>query len=74
MQEDLVVIDWLSITSKIHTQQQIIALLGMESATWTLTKGAHGYKDRLYYYSKDSNNYYKYMWTDIQYLLTRIMG
>lgn len=42
-------IDWLSITSKIHTQDQIIALLGMESATWTLTKGAHGYKDRLYY-------------------------
>ena len=32
------------------------------------------YKDRLYYYSKDSNNNYKYMWTDIQYLLTRIMG
>lgn len=42
-------IDWLSITSKIHTQQQIISLLGMESATWTITKGAHGYKDRLYY-------------------------
>lgn len=49
MQTDLVLIDWLSITSKIHTQQQIIALLGMESATWTITKGAHGYKDRLYY-------------------------
>ena len=49
MNTDLVLIDWLSITSKIHTQQQIIALLGMESATWTITKGAHGYKDRLYY-------------------------
>ena len=49
MQTDLVLIDWLSITSKIHTKEQIVALLGMESASWTVTKGAHGYKDRLYY-------------------------
>lgn len=49
--DNLVLIDWLSITSKIHRPEDIIALLGMEKCTWETVKGAHGYKDRLYYNS-----------------------
>ena len=47
--ENLVLYDWVSITSKIHTPEQMIALLGMESVTWETIKGAHGYRDRLYW-------------------------
>lgn len=47
--ENIVIYDWVSITSKIHTPEQIIALLGMDSVTWDTIKGAHGYKDRLYW-------------------------
>lgn len=47
--KNLVLIDWLSITTKIHSPQDVISLLGMESVTWDTVKGAHGYKDRLYY-------------------------
>lgn len=47
--DNLVLYDWVSITSKIHTPEQIISLIGMESVTWDTIKGAHGYKDRLYY-------------------------
>lgn len=46
--ENFVIYDWVSITSKIHTPEQIIALLGMEQVSWDIIKGAHGYKDRLY--------------------------
>lgn len=41
--------DWVSITSKIHTPEQMIALLGMDGVTWEHIKGAHGYKDRYYW-------------------------
>ena len=47
--ENIVLYDWVSITSKIHTPEQIISLIGMESVTWETIKGAHGYKDRLYW-------------------------
>lgn len=47
--QNLVIYDWVSITSKIHTPEQIIALLGMDGVTWERIKGAHGYKDRLYW-------------------------
>lgn len=46
---NIVIYDWVSITSKIHTPEQIVSLLGMEDVTWETIKGAHGYKDRLYY-------------------------
>lgn len=49
--DDLVLIDWLSITTKIHSPLQVISLLGMDHVTWQETKGAHGYRDRLYYNS-----------------------
>lgn len=47
--ENLVLYDWVSITSKIHTPEQIISLIGMDSVTWETIKGAHGYRDRLYW-------------------------
>lgn len=47
--ENIVLYDWLSITTKIHTPEQLISLLGMDDAAWSITKGAHGYRDRLYY-------------------------
>lgn len=47
--ENIVLYDWLSITSKIHSPEDMVALLGMESVTWSTVKGAHGYRDRLYY-------------------------
>lgn len=45
--------DWVSITSKLHSPQEFINLLGLdqESIYWEKTKGAHGYKDRLYWES-----------------------
>lgn len=47
--ENLVLYDWVSITSKIHGPEQMISLLGMENVSWEQIKGAHGYKDRLYW-------------------------
>ena len=47
--ENLVLYDWVSITSKIHSPEQMISLLGMEGVSWEQIKGAHGYKDRLYW-------------------------
>lgn len=47
--DNLVLIDWLSITSQIHDPYGIVSLLGMDSVSWQTIKGAHGYKDRLYY-------------------------
>lgn len=47
--ENIVLYDWVSITSKIHSPDDMVALLGIEGAVWEHTKGAHGYKDRLYF-------------------------
>lgn len=44
-----VIYDALSITSKIHSTGDLIVMLGLESVTWETVKGAHGYKDRLYW-------------------------
>lgn len=41
--------DWVSITSKIHTPEQMIEMLGLPISSFSLTRGAHGYKDRLYW-------------------------
>lgn len=49
MEQNKVIYDWLSITSKIHSTDQMIEEIGMQHCPWELTKGAHGYKDRLYY-------------------------
>lgn len=47
--DNIVLYDWLSVTSKIHSPEQIISLLGLDNAPWEQIKGAHGYKDRLYW-------------------------
>lgn len=47
--DNLVLYDWVSITSKIHDPEQIISLLGLQSVPWEQIKGAHGYKDRFYW-------------------------
>ena len=47
--ENIVLYDWVSITSKIHTPSEIISLLGLENVPWDTVKGAHGYLDRYYW-------------------------
>jgi len=51
MDADLVIYDALSITSKIHSPESFIDLLGIQGATWEQLRGAHGYRDRLYWNS-----------------------
>ena len=49
--ENLVLYDWLSFTSKVHTPDDLIAALGLSHVPWTETKGARGYRDRKYFSS-----------------------
>ena len=49
MSANKVIYDWISCTSKIHLPFQFVETLGMQGVTWENTKGAHGYKDRLYF-------------------------
>lgn len=51
MAENLVLYDWLSLTSKIHSVDEIKDLIGLKDAKWESTKGAHGYKKREYFAS-----------------------
>lgn len=46
-----IIYDWVSITSKIHSPDDFIRLLGLtdDSIVWEKVKGAHGYRDRLYW-------------------------
>ena len=46
-----VIYDWVNITSKIHSPDGLIRLLGLdkEGISWEQVKGAHGYCDRLYW-------------------------
>lgn len=46
-----VIYDALSITSKIHSTQDFIELLGLTNVTWEVVRGAHGYRQRLYWNS-----------------------
>ncbi len=41
--------DWLSFTTKVLNEWEVIDFLGMAHLPWQTIKGAHGYKDRLYY-------------------------
>jgi phage replication initiation protein len=47
--ENMVIYDWLSFTSKVHSPDDLIAALGLEKCPWTNTKGAKGYQDRKYF-------------------------
>lgn len=46
-----VIYDWVSVTSKIHSPDGLIRLLGLDhdGIAWEQVKGAHGYRDRLYW-------------------------
>lgn len=46
-----IIYDWVSITSKIHSPDGFIRMLGLDNPgiSWELMKGAHGYRDRLYW-------------------------
>lgn len=46
---NLVLYDWISLTSKIHTHEDMTRLIGLPDVNWEETKGAHGYKKRLYF-------------------------
>lgn len=48
-QENIVLYDWLSFTSKKHTPEELIQALGLTHCPWQETKGAHGYRDRKYF-------------------------
>lgn len=47
--ENIVLYDWLSFTSKIHSPDELIEALGLSHVPWTITKGARGYQDRKYF-------------------------
>lgn len=51
--ENLILYDWVSITSKIHSPDDFIRMLGLnkDNISWEKVKGAHGYRDRLYWQS-----------------------
>ena len=45
--DNKILIDWLSFTSKIHSPESIIDMLGLTGCKFTLTYGMQGYQDRL---------------------------
>lgn len=49
--ENMIMYDWVSITSKIHSPDGIISMLGLDgdNIIWEQAKGGHGYRDRLYW-------------------------
>lgn len=47
--QDIVLYDWLSFSTKRSDPWYITDLLGMKDVPWQLTKGARGYRDRLYF-------------------------
>ena len=47
--KNIVLIDWLSFTSKKDSPEEIIQILGLEDLTWQDTTGARGYRRRKYY-------------------------
>ena len=49
MNENVVIYDWLSFTTKQHTPEQVIAALGLSECPWSDITGAHGYMDRKYF-------------------------
>lgn len=48
-EKNIVLYDWLSFTSKVHSPDELINALGLGHVPWTETKGARGYRDRKYF-------------------------
>lgn len=49
MEADFILYDWLSFSAKRSDPYFIVDLLGLAHVPWTMTKGARGYQDRLYF-------------------------
>lgn len=49
MEGDIILYDWLSFTTKRSDPYYIVDLLGLSHVPWETTKGARGYRDRLYF-------------------------
>lgn len=49
IQENVVIYDWFSFTSKVHTPEELIEALGLSHCSWSDITGAHGYRDRKYF-------------------------
>lgn len=49
--ENIVIYDWLSFTSKKHSPEQIIDALGLSHVPWVESKGARGYRSKKYFSS-----------------------
>lgn len=49
--ENFILFDWVSITSKIHSPQDFIQMLGLAlpEIVWEEVRGAHGYQQRLFW-------------------------
>lgn len=47
--QNVILYDWVSFTSKKHSPEDLIAALGLSHVPWTETKGARGYRDRKYF-------------------------
>lgn len=47
--ENIILYDWVSITSKVHSVQDIKRLIGMESVPWVAGNGSHGFPYAEYY-------------------------
>ncbi len=49
VRENTILIDWLSITSKLQSPEEVISLIGMQDCKWEITRGAFGYQSRYFY-------------------------
>ena len=47
--QNIIIYDWLSFTFKSNDPYYIVSVLGLDHVHWENTKGAHGYRDRLYF-------------------------
>ena len=69
MQDDLIIYDALSLTSKIHSPEDLIDILGMQSLSWDRTLGGsgRGFTHRLYYdaISIHSGNHDGFIWLEM---------
>jgi phage replication initiation protein len=45
LSSDCILVDWVSITSRIHSIQDFISLLGLTDIMWEPCKGRNGYRD-----------------------------
>lgn len=48
-QQDIVLYDWLSFTTKDYSPEDLICAIGLSHVPWEIIKGAHGYRDRKYF-------------------------